>query len=320
MGGRRVVPWRERPLEQSMVFTVAFPLILVLGLGEPPPGTVDPAPLSGDGELMGMVRVMAEPTSVDELLSALETADRGIHTFQAGVMYDRRFLLQGDRHVRFGDLYYQVAGAGGEVEGGKPRRTFSIDFRTLIIDDSKREDRNTWVFDGQWLVERRPGEKQYIARQVARPEDPIDPLGLGESPIPFPIGQRKAAILARYEATMLKAEEGLTPGEGADEEEEEELAQRRADVEATWQLRLIPRAEHAEEDQFKEIRLWYTKEEFLPRMARTINRAGDESIVLLINPKVNEELPAHAIDIEPPGPEAGWDVQIDSGRFKDQKE
>lgn len=268
-------------------------------------------------ELIGTVRVMGEPKNVDELLSALESADQGIRTFQTGVMYDRLFVLQGDRHIRFGDLFYQVVPAPEGAPNQRPRRTFSIDFRTLIVDGVKRDDRNTWVFDGQWLVEKRPAAKQYIARQVARPEDPMDPLGLGESPIPFPIGQKKSAILGRYDATMLKPFDGLAPSKDADPEEVKDFAQRRENVKDTHQLRLIPRGSFADEDQFKEVRLWYTKERFLPRMARTINRAGDESTVLLINTKVNVDLPAGAIDIEPPPTGEGWDVQIDSGRFKD---
>lgn len=269
------------------------------------------------GGLTSKVRVMGEPRNVDELLSALESADQGIETFQTGVMYDRRFVLQGDRHVRLGELIYKVEPPAEGAASAKPRRMFSIDFKTLTIDGTRREDRNTWVFDGQWLVERRPAAKQYVARQVARPEDPMDPLGLGESPIPFPIGQKKKAILERYDATMLEAMDGLAASKDADPEEATELAQRRDNVKNTHQLRLVPRANFADEDQFKEIRLWYTRGEFLPRMARTINRAGDESVVLLINPRVNAALPEGAIDIEPPAPDLGWDVQIDSGRFKE---
>lgn len=272
---------------------------------------VDPAP-ADDLELVNMIRVVGEPTSVDELLDALETGDRGITTFQAQVMYDRRFVLQGDRHVRYGDLYFAVARAEGDP---RPRRTFAIDFRTLEIEGVRRDDRNAWVFDGQWLVEKRPAEKQYIARQVAAPDSPIDPLGLGESPIPFPIGQKKTAILERYDATFLKASDGLAPPDDAEEEEIKEIAALKQSVEGAYQLRLVPKDVASSDDQFKEIRLWYTKDDLLPRMAKTINRSGDESIVLLIDRKVNEELPAHAIAIEPPPEEEGWDVQIDSGRF-----
>jgi hypothetical protein len=52
-------------------------------------------------------------------------------------------------------------------------------------------------------------------------------------------------------------------------------------------------------------------------MARAVNRQGDESVVQLINLKVNEKLPAHAIRIEEPT-DPGWDVQVDEGRFAPQ--
>lgn len=282
---------------------------------QPPPGKgePDPIPHPDDLGLYEMIRAVSEPATAEELLDALEAADKDLRTFQAEIMYDRRFLLQGDRHIRYGDLVYRRIAA---EEGARPRRAFAVRFRTLIVDDEKRDDRSEWVFDGEWLVERRPVEKQYIARQVARPDDPVDPLAVGEGPIPFPIGQKTRAILERYEATLLKPTDGLEPEPDADEEEKQELASLRAAADGTYQLRLIPKSAFADQDDFKEIRLWYTKERFLPRLARTVNRAGDESIVLLINAKVNEELPAHAIQIAPPPEKEGWDVQIDPGRFR----
>lgn len=285
----------------------------------PGPGP-DPIPDVGDLELMNMIRVVGEPTDVDELLSALETADRGLKTFQSSVMYDRRFLLQGDRHVRYGSLYFQFVVK--EPEAGRPaprpRRMFAIDFVTLYIDGAKRDDRHTWIFDGQWLIERRPTQKTWVARQVAREDDPIDPLGLGESPIPFPIGQRKEAILARYQAFMLPAADGLDAPKDADQQEKQQWNDLRQAAKETYQLRLIPRAENSADDEFKEIRLWYTKDRLLPRLARTVNRAGDESIVLLASTKINEDLPAHALDRQAPDPKDGWDVQVIELRARDQ--
>jgi outer membrane lipoprotein-sorting protein len=304
---------------------VAMLILAALAAAEPEPppakpGVVDPSPPPGssEAELLSMVRVVSEPSNVDELLSALETADRGVRTLQASLMYDRRFLLQGDRHVRLGRLSYEARPAHEEAFDQRPKRTFAVEFRILMIEGTKRDDVQTWVFDGEWLVEKRLVDKQYIARQVARPGDPADPLALGESPIPFPIGQKKTAILERYEATMLPAEDGLAPPADADDNVRTDLDQRRTDVTGTYQLRLIPRGEHAEEDPFKEIRLWYTRDTFLPRMARTVNRAGDDSIVLLVNAKLNEAIPPHAIRIDPPPTEEGWDVQIDSGRYEEQ--
>ena len=285
----------------------------------------EPAPgLTDEIELQQMIRVMGEPTNVDELLDALEVADRGLTTLQAQIRYDRRFVLQGDRHVRMGDLAFSGKAAGANEA---PLRTFAINFKTLQIDDELRDDPNSWVFDGEWLVEIRPAERRFTKRRMALPGTRVDPLGLGESPIPFPIGQRKAKIMARYDAVMLKAFDGLdepapapapgTDAEAPSEEARRDIASWRATAKDTYQLKLTPRAEFKDQDNFREIRLWYTKEEFLPRMARAVNRQGDESVVQLINLKVNEKLPAHAIRIEEPT-DPGWDVQVDEGRFAPQ--
>lgn len=261
---------------------------------------------------------IASPATVDELLTALETADRGIETFEAGVHYDRRFILQGDRHIREGKLYYKVV-KNDRAPDERPRRIFAVHFDHLTIDDVVRDESSSLIFDGQWLIEKRSAEKQFIAHQVAHPDQPIDPLGLGESPLPFPLGQKKSAILERYDAAMLAPEDSLMPGVDADTAEVNDLVELRKAARDTYQLRLTPKAGRADDDQFTEIRLWYTKDRLLPRMARTTNRAGDESIVLLLNPRLNDEtFPLEAIDGTPPKPDEGWDVQYDEGRFKNE--
>jgi len=86
-------------------------------------------------------------------------------------------------------------------------------------------------------------------------------------------------------------------------------------VEGTCQLKLVPRAPFAERDQFTEIRLWYRPATLRPRMARTINRQGDVSIVRLVDVEVNEPLPEGVLSTKPPPEGAGWDIIVDEGRF-----
>lgn len=285
-----------------------------------PPGKAPEDPgRAADTELVQSVRVMGEPTNVDDLLDALETADKGIQTFQSRIIYDRQFLLQGDRHIRFGDLVFRVDPGSAS---GRIRRTFAINFTSLRIDDVVRDDLSTWAFDGEWIIEKRPGDKSFIKRRISTPEDPVDPLGLGESPVPFPIGQRKAAIQQRYTATMPKPADGLelSPDDARDDPDAAaESKQLIETVQGTYQLRLVPRPDYADEEEFREIRLWYTKETFVPRMARVINRQGDISVVKMINIKINQPLPKQAISTEPPT-EPGWDIQIDEGRAVRSKE
>jgi len=114
--------------------------------------------------------------------------------------------------------------------------------------------------------------------------------------MPIPIGQRKADILARYEAQLLE------PGAGL--EDHAELA---AFAAGSVQLQLTPRND---DDQFREVRLWYRPEgdgRLLPRMARTLNRNGDESTVRLVGTRLNAEVPESLLDTRPP---ADWNGSI----------
>lgn len=257
--------------------------------------------------------------SVDQLLDALERADADIRTFHSELIYDRQFVLQEDRHIRYGSLSFLVEPP--TAPGRRAQRTFAVRFETLMMADDagfvRHEDESLWVFDGQWLIEKREAEKQFIKRQIARPNDPIDPLRLGEGPLPIPIGQKKLDILARYDAELLPADAGIVISEG-NELAAQEAREFQAFVKSAYQLRLVPKADRREEDDFREIRLWYAHGTLLPRAARTINRAGDVVLVLLAGAAVNQPLARDVLNVEEPAPGTGWHVQIDEGRFSDR--
>lgn len=243
----------------------------------------------------------AEFESAQALLEGLERADRGIETLTADIQYDKHFLLQGDTHRRRGQLLFQSRRDGS---GGPPKRAFEIDFNSLRIGGRLEEDPETWIFDGRWLVEMHPEQKQFIKREIAGEGDRADPLAIGEGPMPIPIGQKADEVLRRYDARLAPIEEPFTP-------DEQDLAQFVSD---TWQLVLTPRPGSGEDDKYKEIRIWYSKSgerRLLPRMARTLSRAGDISYVQLINIETNVELPARAFDVTPPPASEHWQVQIE---------
>lgn len=236
-------------------------------------------------------------TNAKELLSALETADRGIETLQAGIRYIRRMVLQGDEQIRQGELYFRQAPS---PERGRAERTFAVRFTHLVVGRRFEEDRQDWIFDGEWLIERRPSERQYVARQIAPPGENIDPLRLGEGPLPIPIGQRAADVLERYDAELVNAHAGI----------ENESSSLNNFVNGSWQLRLTPKSQNDADNEFQEIRLWYEKETLLPRLAKTINRSGDEAFVQLITLRVNEPIRENVFTIEPPSEKEGWDIEI----------
>src|SRR5215831_1240809 len=104
---------------------------------------------------------------VDALLDALETADRDLQSLTAGIKYDRTFEIQGDRQLRLGNLWY-VADKPAEPAAA-PIKKFAIRFDQLYIGPTKRTEDKTYIFDGQWLMEKDGVEKFYQKKQVVGP-------------------------------------------------------------------------------------------------------------------------------------------------------
>jgi hypothetical protein len=243
----------------------------------------------------------------DDLLTELEKADAGIRLLHAEVLYDKTFEVAGDRQVRIGELWFV------SEPGDPPRRRFAVNFTALYVDQRREEDEQVFVFDGEWLVERQPKRKLMIKRQVVPPGQRFDPLRIGEGPLPIPIGQRRDDIKARFEAVLRPAGDGLAPAADASPEERARAEALAREVEGSTQLRLMPRAGTEQADDFREIRLWYGRDaggRLLPRMARTVNRSGDVSIVKLINIEVNGPTPAPAALFDVTAPAEGWDVHV----------
>ena len=301
--------------------TLLIPLILATtALAQPGASAPPPAPAPGMQPPPAAAQIPAgEFESADALLTALETADKAIETFHAGLVYDKIFLLQGDRQTRFGDLYYRVDGTPpappGAPAGQPPLRTFAIHFTKLLLDGAMRDEAQTWIFDGHWLVEKRFVEKQYVAHEMTRPGSHIDPLRLGEGPLPIPIGQRKADILARYDVELRPTGDGFDPDDQAQ-------ANYLANLTGATQILLTPRPGRTNDD-FTSIRLWYRHNAdglLLPILARTFSRGGDETFVQLTNIRINQPIPGDVIDITEPAPDSGWDVQIERYRADDTDE
>lgn len=252
----------------------------------------------------------AEIATAADLLDTLEFSDATLVSFQSNVVYDKRFSLQDDRHIRQGRLYFQTEPAEGNQ---RARRKFAVSFDTLQLDDVIRPEQQALIFDGEWLVEKREAEKQWVARQMTPPGSPIDPLRLGEGPLPIPFGQARAEIMARFDVELVDAGAGID-WEGLDAQ------LYRDSVGGCWQLHMVPKAGTADADRFRQIRLWYAPDasgRILPRMAFTVDRKGDQSFVQLIGAKVNVPLPDGVIDMTEPDITEGWMNQREYWRVED---
>lgn len=297
-----------------MILRLLAPLApLWLGLGAQPPAqpAAPPAPSEPKPVVQAEIKVVdGAISSADDLLSELERADENLRTLKASIVYTKTFATAGDTQERLGTLYFVGRSATGAD------RKFGIHFDTLRVGSRQFNEPQIYVFDGIWLLEKRPAEKTATKRQIVPAGQKFDPLRIGEGPLPIPIGQRKDDILARYTAELLPAPDGLDPKLDA------KLIEFVANA---FQLRLVPRADRVDKDKFAEIRLWYRPGpdgKLLPRMARTRNSVaaedaaagaeGDETLVRLINVELNVEIPADAADTTTPT--SGWDVQIQEYR------
>ncbi|MBK7404257.1 MAG: hypothetical protein IPJ41_06385 [Phycisphaerales bacterium] len=235
--------------------------------------------------------------NTDELLTALEHAGDNIHELSADVRYVKEFSIQGDTQIREGRLAFESK--PDESEGGPPARRFALDFNKLIVggrvEDSDTRFREQYIFDGEWLAEIHPIDKEFVRRQVVPPGERWDPLKIGEGPFPIPIQQKRDEILSRFDAALVDSQEAV------DDRPLVGIAGK------CYQLKLTPRADAGDSD-LKEIRIWYEKDTLLPRIARTVNNAGDVSLVLLKNLKLNgdADIGEAELSTQPPADLAGW--------------
>lgn len=256
----------------------------------------------------------------DDLLRELEKADAGIDRLHARILYDRTFELAGDRQVRIGELWFVRDTPASEGEAA-PRR-FAIEFSRLYVDRRLEDDPQIYVFDGEWLVEKRPVEKTFHKRQVVPAGQRFDPLKIGEGPLPIPIGQKREDIRSRFDASLLPPGDGLEAPADATEEDRLAAEQLRREVEGTMQLRLVPLPDTDASDDFREIRLWYRRAEdgtLLPRVARTVNTSGDVAIVKLVDIALNAKVEVRPDVFDTSTPAEGWDVTITEWRGQERR-
>lgn len=281
--------------------------------------------------------------TADDLLLALQFADKDLKTLRAGVMFDKLNDAMGDRQVRTGTLWFAADAAAAGVPA---RRRFAVHFSKLQFDGRVREEDQHLLFDGEWFIEKMTTQKQFKKRQVVPAGQTVDPLKIGEGPFPIPIGQKRSEILKRYSAELLPASEGVVAQENEDaakqQKEQEGLidfvsfvttrvkdpvtgTMKEQKTPATfYQLKLTLRPEYQDQESLREVRLWYRElssaegaaaggqgvRMLLPRMARTVNRAGDVSIVQLTNVKVNEPVEPGVMDTTPPT-DPSWEVTVE---------
>lgn len=245
------------------------------------------------------------------LLIALGERDGEIETLTGGVRLTGIQVLQGDTQQRSGKLAMRTEFADGDGgEKAEPRRMFSVHFDSLRLDRRVDAIDEEYIFDGRWLVERLPGEKQFIKREIVPAGQTLDPMELmRDAPFWISVGDDADRVLRDYHAEVLEPTAGLT-----EDAEAPELASLAPLVAGTVQLRLTPREGAAAQDDWESVRMWFTPDTLLPRLYVKTSWTGDLQIAELFGVAVNGEVDAARFDTTAPEPRSGWQVQISAWR------
>jgi hypothetical protein len=217
----------------------------------------------------------APHASADALLEALEKATRGLRDFQAQVIYDRLDAITEDRERRTGRIILEQDGAD------PPQRRFAIAFDRFIDAAGHASPQNQrFAFASGWLVEFDDARRQAIERQLVPEGKSLDPLRLGEGPLPLPVGQRADDVRRRFTATLAPAPE----------------APLLKALDGVQGLVLVPRAGTSVSEDFEEVRIWYDLRTLAPVGVLARMKGGDLKTVLLRNVQVNAGLDPSALE------------------------
>lgn len=221
----------------------------------------------------------------DALLDALERATDGLRDFRASVTYDRTDAITGDRERRTGRIVLE------QPLGDATRRRFGIAFDQFIDASGHASPQvQRFAFGDGWLSEFDDARKQCIERQLVPDGTRLDPLRLGEGPMPLPVGQRAEDVRRRFTVSLAPAPDAP-------------LLKRLENVQG---LVLVPRPGSGVDEDFAEVRVWYDLRTFAPVGVVARLKGGDQKTVLLREVRVNQGLDDAARAMLDRTPPAGW--------------
>ncbi len=211
----------------------------------------------------------AQFQSTDAMLSALEKAGDTIRSLRANVIYDRVDAVSENRERRTGQIVLT------QDSQQLKSRTLAIMF-DQFIDASGHASPQTqrFVFHGGWLFEFDDARHQLIARELVPPGEQLDPLRIGEGPVPIPIGQKKDEVLRRFEVQLAPLPE-------------QPLLKRLVNIQG---LVMRPKLNAGVDPDLAEIYVWYDLGTLMPVAVAATTKGGDQKILLLTKLELNKEL------------------------------
>ena len=229
----------------------------------------------------------ASARRVDNFLGELEHSGATIESLSGSLSLEKYDALVEETERRFDKLVL-------EKKAGKTR--FAIQFEEFV-DGSGRSDRavDHWIYADGWLCEQDYRNKSFTKRQIVAPGESFDPLALGEGPIPIPIGQRKADVLARFEVSETEIPLDI-PLLGS--------------MQNVAGLKLVPKAGTPMAKETASIELFYDRVSLAPTGVVIREKNGNRTVARIAKAVVNGEAKAEdrkLLDIPSPDPKE-WTI------------
>jgi hypothetical protein len=244
-------------------------------------------------------------TTVEQLLDAIDTADRQTQTLTGPIRHVAVQALAGDMVYRDGVLTLATDWAGAEAHpSGLPLRRFAVSFTSKVVDKRKVEEKRDYVFDGRHLVERIEADKHFARYELVSPGERYDPIAsMGNSKLWFPVGQDASLLKEKFDVELLGptawfAGEAMPPG----------LVRAAEQGDGTVQMRLVPKAGTPVASDWTELRLWFDARTMIPTIQAVLEPSGDQQITILYNMQRNTQVAQATFDTTPPPASSGWSV------------
>jgi hypothetical protein len=239
-------------------------------------------------------QIAADP--VHAILHRLEESASELQSFTASIFYESYDDLLDRREIRTGNIIYRIERPEGDGVEGRNVTSFAVLFDSLTIGARRSERKMHYVFHDRWLAEIDYETKQFIKRELVPPGRQLDPLKLGEGPIPLPIGQPKAEVLARFEVSLMEKPEAgpLSRLENVDG------------------LLLIPKPGTPEAEDYSRVELFYDRETNLPVGINAVEVNDNRKTVRLSNVVRNPQLTDEQIrklSVDEPDPRE-WSISV----------
>ena len=244
-----------------------------LALGSSTPGFVTTKSTMAAGAPASKSASHAELLKV---LNALEARGTTLKDFSAQLRVRVHHLRTDETDINIGKIWYKRQGATS---------CFDIHFDILAVDGAiaRKHADHDLVFDGRWFIDRDGTAKIFRKTEVAPPGSVVNPLKLGQGPLPIPIGQDPREVLKDFHVQL------------------------RLNANEIEHLILKPRDKKAFD--FDKLQFWIDPKLGIPVKIRRTDPDGTPTTATFTNIKINTGK-SHDFHVQVPAPGRGWTVIV----------